>query len=357
MPPIETRSRVERLQALKARTEHELASARRREDPLEVNRLRQLLDEVRHQLATVPDPNHVPAEERPVLSVAPPIPTDPPVPSTTPASSTPRPPAPSPARVAAAAATRPVLVDVPLTELHPDPDNPREDVGEVAELADSMDSVGLLQPIVARRDDEGRLVVVAGHRRLAAAQHLGWASVAVVIRRDLAPDQVLAAMLIENSHRRDLDPIEEARALSKISTDHGARTHAELAALVGRTQVHVSRRLSLLSLPIEEQDAIRAGAMNISDGVRRGRLASGRVRELGSTGHPHLGVEHDLASRARARCKRLQHRGRGRNSVGGVACGECWESVIRADEREHLEKTSNERGRCVLCDTAQEGRR
>lgn len=250
------------------------------------------------------------------------------------------------------AAGAPVLVDVPIGNLHPDPDNPRDDVGDVTELANSMATAGLIQPVIARRDTtSGRLVLVAGHRRLAAAQLLGWEKIPAVVRRDMRPDRVLAAMLIENGQRADLDPIEEARALRKLAGDNDTRSHAELAAMIGRTQVHVSGRLALLALPIEEQEQLRAKQMTLADAVRRGRLAGGNVRALNSTGHPHLGTEHDLATKARARCQRLKHKKGGRNSVGGVACGECWESVIRADERQHLHDTSNRRGRCVLCDT------
>lgn len=106
------------------------------------------------------------------------------------------------------------LIQAPITQVIPDPANPREDVGDVTELADSMEEIGLLQPIVARREG-ARMIVVAGHRRLAAAQQLGWRTVPVIIRREMLPDDVLAAMLIENGQRRDLDPIEEARALRR----------------------------------------------------------------------------------------------------------------------------------------------
>lgn len=258
-----------------------------------------------------------------------------------------------------ATANRPQLVDARLTDITPDAENAREDVGDVEELANSMAANGLLQPIVVRRhtDDTGRtrLVVVAGHRRLAAAQLLQWTHIPTIVRGDMRPDAVLAAMLVENGQRKDLDPNEEARALHRLQTQSREHlSHAELARRIGRTQVHVSGRLTLLALPTEDQELLRAGEMNLGDAIKRARVLSGRVRATNSTGHPHLGVEHDLASRARARCRRLNHRSKGRNSVGGVACGDCWEQVIRADEREHLHTQSNERGRCVLCDSAQE---
>lgn len=260
--------------------------------------------------------------------------------------------APRPAPPAARRGSAGSLVEVPVADVHPDPDNPREHVDDIEDLAASIASAGLLQPIVVRRL-VGRLTVVAGHRRLAAVKHLRWDTVPVIIRADMRPDDVLAAMLIENGQRTDLDPVEEARALRRLKSQMGECTDAALAARVGRGQLHVGNRLAILALPLEDQELLRAGQMNIGDAVRRGRIASGRVRASNSTGHPHLGVEHDLARQARARCIRLGHKSKGRNSVGGVACGACWESVIRADERDQAHARSAQVGHCVTCGTEQ----
>lgn len=268
--------------------------------------------------------------------------------SSTPTVTPPAPPAPAPAETTDG--TR--LLEVRVADVHVDPDNPRENLTNIDDLAQSIDASGLLQPIVVRRH-KGQLVVVAGHRRLAAVKHLDWQRVQVIVRGDMRPDDVLAAMLIENGQRTDLDPVEEARALRRLKTQMGEVSDGTLAARVGRTQVHVSSRLAILALPIEEQELLRAGQMNLGDAVRRGRIASGRVRKANSTGHPHLGMAHDLARHARARCIRLAHKSKGRNSVGGVACGECWESVIRADERDHLQRHTAEHGRCAVCGTEQ----
>lgn len=250
------------------------------------------------------------------------------------------------------------LVEVRLSDLLPDPDNPRDDVGDVSELAASMQSAGLLQPIVARcRATDGRFVVVAGHRRLAAAQELGWSTVPVILRRDMRPDEVLAAMLIENGQRRDLDPIEEARAFARLKAQMQC-SDVELARRIGRSQSQVSSRLALLALSIEEQDQVRDGTMKLVEATAKARIASGRVKP-GAIGRPapgHLNTAHPLASRAKARCIRLQHsRGRG-VGVGGIACGECWESVIRADERDHLHTHSASTGQCALCSTPLPGK-
>lgn len=242
------------------------------------------------------------------------------------------------------AADAPVLLEVPLGRLRPDPDNPRTAVGDVAELAASLRAVGMLQPIVARVAG-GDLVVVAGHRRLAAAKLAGWASVPVIVRSEMRPDDVLAAMLVENSHRKDLDPIEEARGYARLKAQLGA-TDAGVAARVGRAATHVGGRLRLLSLPPAEQEALRRGDMTLREATDRAKLSTGYGGQRGMT---HLSTAHPLAAAAKARCLRLKHqRGKGQG-VGGVACGACWESVIRADERQGLHAHSGRKGECAVC--------
>ena len=235
---------------------------------------------------------------------------------------------------------------VPVAQLHPDPDNPRDELHDIEDLAQSIQEVGLLQPIVVRRHS-GRLLVVAGHRRLAAVKHLRWDKVQCIIRTDIRPDDVLAAMLIENGQRSDLDPIEEARGLRRLKAQLDC-SDAELARRIGRSQPVVSSRLALLSLTVEEQAQVRAGGMTLVEATYKGRLNSGKVGKTGQDKNWHLGPSHDLADRAKARCNRLAHPG-GRR-IGGMACGACWESVIRADERDHLHELSAHLGKCTLCD-------
>lgn len=241
------------------------------------------------------------------------------------------------------------LVDVRTTDLIPDPDNPREDVGDIVDLAASMAAAGLLQPIIARRDvNSGRLVVVAGHRRLAAAQRLGWAHVPTIIRRDMRPDRVLAAMLIENGQRANLDPIEEARALHRLLIQHEISSHAELARLVGRNQPYVSARLALMDLTPAEQEEVRVGHMKLIEATHRGRINSGKVRKEGQTKGWHLAPAHPLAAQVKARCVRLGHvRGR---TVGGIGCGECWEAIehVRSEGWFHLYRVTTLRAAAAV---------
>jgi ParB family transcriptional regulator, chromosome partitioning protein len=243
------------------------------------------------------------------------------------------------------------LYDVRVEDLQPSPNNPRERMTDIPDLAASIREAGLIQPIVAQRLDDGEtLQIVAGHRRHAAVKMLGWEKVPCIIRKTMRPDAELVTMLIENGQRAGLDPIEEARALNHLKVTHHL-TDRQVATKVGRTQPHVSGRLALLSLSWEEQEQIRNGQLMITEGTRLGREASGKVKPgaIGKRGPAHLAAHHPLAAQAKARCIRLKHsRGRG-TSVGATACGECWESVIRADERQHLHQVSATNGACGLC--------
>lgn len=243
------------------------------------------------------------------------------------------------------------LAAIPVNELHPSPNNPRESLTGITELATSIRSNGLLQPLVVQRiPGHDGYQIVAGHRRHAACRAAGMTSVPCIIRRDLLPDEELLAMLVENGQRAGLDPIEEGRALNKLKT--GGLTDGEIATKIGRSQSYVSGRLALLNLPIEEQEEIRAGAVSIGVMVTKARADSGKTRRRGPSKNPlHLGPLHDLAGRAKARCQRLHAKNGRIKGVGGIACGECWESVIRADEREHLHTVSAERSECALCHT------
>lgn len=249
---------------------------------------------------------------------------------------------------AAAAMTGRALRTVKVADLHPDPQNPREDVGDVEELAESIRQSGLLQPIVARQRGTA-LVVVAGHRRLAALQRLGVTDTEVLVARDMRPDDVLAAMLIENGQRRDLSPIEEARAFDRLKVSK-AWSVDELAARVGRSSATVYQRLSLLNLSPEQQDLVHAGGMGITQGAQAGRARAGTARSH-ATYRFHLGADHPLAGRARARCLRThKEKGLTVRIVGSPADGECWEHVIRADETRNAYASSVGAGRCTVCD-------
>lgn len=248
------------------------------------------------------------------------------------------------------------LVELPVDHVHPSPNNPRERLTDIDELAASIRQVGLIQPIVVQpivTDDEeyDAWQIVAGHRRYAAVRLLGWLNVPCLARRPLRSDEELLTMLIENGQRANLDPIEEARALSRLKA--GGLVDIEIARQVGRSQSHVSGRLALLALPIEQQEEVRAGLAGVTVMTQKARLESGRVRpgakgKVAASHLKHLGIHHTLGDRARSRCAANNHKGA---KVGGTACGECWEAVIRADERTKIHEASAVAGRCLICDT------
>jgi ParB family chromosome partitioning protein len=233
-------------------------------------------------------------------------------------------------------------LQAPIGSVLPDPDNLRDELHGIDELAESISSIGMLEPIVVRRRGQ-QFVIVAGHRRRAAAALLQHVTVPVVIA-DLRAEDVLVAMLIENGQREDLDPIEEARGLEKLRTrGETPLAHAEVAKMIGRTQAYVSNRLALLALPADEQAAIRAGHMPLREGVTRGRHAGGTHRPgmVGKASAAHFDRHHRLADVARALCRTNGHSKHVPGGMlGGVACGRCWEAVIRSDEADKIARRS-----------------
>jgi ParB family chromosome partitioning protein len=136
---------------------------------------------------------------------------------------------------------------VRVADLVVNPRNPRHRLTQIDELAASMRNHGLLQPIVVHRQN-GRLEVVAGHRRLAAARLLGWLELPAVI--DPAVDEqadVLA--LVENLQRVDLSPNDEARALGQLIHSAGWSTR-RVAGAINRSQAYVSKRMRIFGDPI-----------------------------------------------------------------------------------------------------------
>ncbi|HVQ96112.1 MAG TPA: ParB/RepB/Spo0J family partition protein [Mycobacteriales bacterium] len=159
-----------------------------------------------------------------------------------------------------------VLAMVALDELTAHPSNPRRDVGDVTELAESIRVHGLLQPVVVApaADADGRWVLIAGHRRAKAARWAGLVEVPAVVRPDLdTPGRQLEAMLVENGRRVDLTAIEEAEGYRQLKL-FGYRP-AQIAAATGRSKATVDRRLALLRLPESARERLHGGQLSIGD--------------------------------------------------------------------------------------------
>jgi ParB family chromosome partitioning protein len=158
----------------------------------------------------------------------------------------------TPARHIALAGTvgrrrRTVLTVLPITALEANPEQPRKHFAEekLAELASSIRTRGLLQPVVVRRRAEGGFQLLAGERRFRAAQLAGLDRVPALIREG---DDPLEIALIENVQREDLSPLEEAEALALLIERHGY-SHREVADLLGKSRPYVSNTLALNRLP------------------------------------------------------------------------------------------------------------
>lgn len=155
-----------------------------------------------------------------------------------------------------------VLDSIPVEKIRPSDNNPRSDVGDVSELADSIASIGLLQRVVVRPQDDGSFELISGHRRLAAVTKLGWDSIPAEVQTHSDRD-VDVARLVENLHREDLKPVDEARGFQRLAELHGM-SQREIAERVACSQSHVSKRLALLALPI---DALHALESDDSGGI------------------------------------------------------------------------------------------
>ena len=225
----------------------------------------------------------------------------------------------------------PGLAKIHIDDLHPNPDNPRTRLDDIIELAASIKAQGIIQPLVvmAHPDKPDQYQVLAGHRRLAAAEEAGLEHVPCVVRKERTAAGSLELALVENGQRQDLDPLDEAHAIKQLMRISGMN-QSEVARRMGRSNAHVSTRLSLLDLSPTKQRQVKTGELGV---LRAAEAARKRRGTAGSKpGQWHFGPSHPLAIEAKDRCGR-EHNRRGVRLVGGVACGPCWELVIRDDER------------------------
>jgi len=160
------------------------------------------------------------------------------------------------------------LVQVPLGQIRPNPYQPRRafDPDALAELAESLRVSGLLQPIAVRPADGG-YELIAGERRLRAADQLGWTEIGAIVR-DVDDRTLLTLALVENLQRDQLSPIDEALGYQRLMQEFGV-SQSDLAGLVGRSRPAVANALRLLKLPDDVQELVHLG-----------RLSTGHARAL-----------------------------------------------------------------------------
>lgn len=161
--------------------------------------------------------------------------------------------------------------EVPLDRIRRNPRNPRTvfDEDAMAELAHSIREFGLLQPIVVREVPGEHYELVMGERRWQAAQRAGLSTIAAIVRRTQDADMLRDALL-ENIHRANLNPLEEAAAYQQLLEEFDV-TQEELASRIGRSRPVISNTIRLLKLPIPVQRRVAAGVL--SAGHARALLA------------------------------------------------------------------------------------
>jgi ParB family chromosome partitioning protein len=209
---------------------------------------------------------------------------------------------------------------IPLAEVRPNPYQPRRSFPQdaLAELAESMRTTGLLQPVVVRNAVDGKFELIAGERRWRAAEQLGWTEIDAVVRE--ADDRTLLAMaLVENLQRDDLSPIDEARGYQRLVSEFHV-SQGEVATLVGRARSTVANALRLLGLPEDVQQMLADRRLSTGHAIallqlqspadvrRLARLAVDRslsVREMEEAARRHRGP----GARPRPRLRRTRGRG------------------------------------------------
>jgi len=172
-----------------------------------------------------------------------------------------------------------------MSAIDPNPHQPRVHFDEdtLSELSASIRAIGLLQPILVRPGKEGRYELIAGERRWRAATRAGLTVIPAIIR---VTDDVSAVeqALVENLHRQDLTPLEEAAAYQQLLDDFGM-THENIARKVGRSRSAITNSVRLLALPAAIQQLLA-----------NGRLSAGHAKAL--LGTPDRAFQEQLARRA-----------------------------------------------------------
>ena len=189
---------------------------------------------------------------------------------------------------AGASGRRTYYAELPTAAVSPNPRQPRQafDQDAMAELVRSIRAVGLLQPVVVRPVATDRYELVMGERRWRAAAQAGLDRIPAIVRQS-GDEAMLRDALLENLHRAELNPLEEAAAYEQLLEDFGC-THEELAQRIGRSRPQISNTLRLLKLSPPVQRRVAAGVLSgghartlaaVHDAARQERLAHRVVAE------------------------------------------------------------------------------
>lgn len=154
----------------------------------------------------------------------------------------------------ASSAGSPIGRMVPIDRVDPNPNQPRQVMGDLSELVASIAAKGVIEPLIVRQRG-ARFQIVAGERRYQAAVQVGLQELPVVIR-DVDDIEIIEVALVENIQRKDLGPFEEAEALQNL-TDRCDYTHEDLAKRLGKSRTSITESLSLATMPDEVRNLCR----------------------------------------------------------------------------------------------------
>ena len=204
------------------------------------------------------------------------------------------------------------LLEIPVSSIRPNSNQPRSNFDEesLASLTASVREVGVLQPVLVRALGEEAFELIAGERRWRAAKRAGLQVIPAIVR-DVTDVHSVEAALIENLHRQDLNPLEEAGAYQQLIEDFGL-THEQLSIRVGKSRAAITNTLRLFQLPPSVQKL-----------VGEGQLSAGHARAL--LGTPDRSFQEALARRAVAEqlsVRAVEDAVRERNELGSGPASE-----------------------------------
>ena len=224
---------------------------------------------------------------------------------------------------AAGLAARPGIEEIPINQIDPNPYQPRNSFDEesLAGLTASIRELGVLQPILVRQVSDERYAIIAGERRWRAAKRAGQQFIPVIVRQ-VNDELTLQHALVENLHRDDLNPLEEAAAYQQLVEDFDL-TQEEVARKVGKSRSAVANLLRLFQLPPQVQRL-----------VAEGRVSAGHAKAL--LGTPDRAFQESLARRVATDGLSVRHTEeavRQRNGLDGPPSGSAGASGARSKLR------------------------
>ncbi|EYR64879.1 hypothetical protein N866_03280 [Actinotalea ferrariae CF5-4] len=217
---------------------------------------------------------------------------------------------------------------VPVADLALHPSRIRADLGNLDELTASVRTVGLLQPLLVTARPGKKAVVIDGVRRLTALTRAGIDRALCLVLEPGDASRDMATMLAAAMHK-ELEPLEQADAFAALR--HRGMTQQQIARATGYSTRTVGSRLILANLPEESRAQVTARKLTLADAEDLARQLRGGVRAstraTSTVKARWLGKSHPLAKKVSDGCGHGGHR----VMIGGVGCGQCWESAIRDD--------------------------